>query len=74
MYMMRADETYYVVTDYTFSCMTKSQGELTHMLLNQMFGQYYHSFLLFYYYRIALMKLTYADQRKIHSVQGNGTS
>lgn len=60
-----ADETYYVVTDYTFSCMTKSQGELTYMLANQMFGQYYYSFLLFYYYRIALMKLTY-DQRKLH--------
>ncbi|MED4287255.1 hypothetical protein P4678_27400 [Priestia megaterium] len=60
-----ADETYYVVTDYTFSCITKSQGELTYMLANQMFGQYYYSFLLFYYYRIALMKLNY-DQRKIH--------
>ncbi len=60
-----ADETYYVVTDYTFSCMTKSQGEVTYMLANQMFGQYYYSFLLFCYYRIALMKLTY-DQRKLH--------
>ncbi|MBU8688915.1 hypothetical protein KM918_16495 [Priestia megaterium] len=60
-----ADETYYVITDYMFSCITKSQGELAHMLANQMFGQYYYSFLLFYYYRIILMKLTY-DQRRIH--------
>lgn len=63
-----ADETYYVVTDYMFACITKSQGELAHTLANQMFGQYYYSFLLFYYYRIILMKLTY-DQRRIHKGQ-----
>lgn len=55
-----ADETYYVVSDYTFSCVTKSQSDrLQEALSNAMYGKHYYSILLYFFYKIVLMKLTY---------------
>ncbi|WP_081707742.1 hypothetical protein [Bacillus massiliigorillae] len=55
-----ADETYYVVSDYTFSCVTKSQNnKLQESLSNAMYGKHFYSILLYFFYKIALMKLTY---------------
>ncbi|MEH6942193.1 hypothetical protein [Bacillus sp. JJ722] len=55
-----ADETYYVVSDYTFSCVTKSQNDkLQEVLSNAMYGKHFYSILLYFFYKIVLMKLTY---------------
>ena len=55
-----ADETFFVVSDYTFSCATNSKDENLHkMLANAMNGNHYYSILLYYYYKIVLMKLTH---------------
>ncbi|MGN1401169.1 MAG: CorA family divalent cation transporter [Bacillus sp. (in: firmicutes)] len=53
-------ETYYVVSDYTFSCITKcKQDGFSSELLNSMYGIHYYSILYYYYYKIVLMKLSY---------------
>ncbi|PLT31742.1 hypothetical protein [Peribacillus deserti] len=59
-----ADETNYLVSEYIFACISSGNTGLKKMLASQMYGEYYYAFLLFYYYRIALMKLTY-DQSQI---------
>lgn len=55
-----ADETYFVVSDYTFSCVTKSSDEkLNKVLANGMYGKHFYSILLYFFYKIVLMKLSY---------------
>ncbi|WP_050616548.1 magnesium transporter CorA family protein [Bacillus testis] len=55
-----AEETYFVISDYTFSCVTKSNEEsVNRELANAMYGKHFYSILLYYYYKIVLMKLSY---------------
>ena len=53
-----ADETYYGVTDYTFFSLTKTaDSETKDMIISEMYGKHYYSFLLYFFYKIVLMKL-----------------
>ncbi|WP_163099442.1 hypothetical protein [Peribacillus alkalitolerans] len=59
-----ADETYYVTSDYTFCCITKSDSEeMKNQLASQMYGQHFYALLLYFYYKIVLMKLTYEHSK-----------
>ncbi|MGM9924972.1 MAG: hypothetical protein ACI35R_12075 [Bacillus sp. (in: firmicutes)] len=66
-----ADETYFVVSDYTFSCVTKCQNDkLRNELSNAMYGKHFYSILLYFFYKIVLMKLTYEQSNiDIHKDQ-----
>ncbi|MDQ0218460.1 hypothetical protein ELQ35_03680 [Peribacillus cavernae] len=57
------DETYYVTSEYNFACVTKASGELEELLANQMYGQHYYGLLLFFYYKIVLLKLTHEHSK-----------
>jgi len=53
-------ETYYVVTDHVFSCISHSADEETdQMLMNHLFGQHYYNLFLHFFYKIVLLKLSY---------------
>ena len=53
-----ADDTYYGVTDYTFFCLTKTKDDaVSDMITSEMYGKHYYSFLLYFFYKIVLMKL-----------------
>ncbi|MFS0783804.1 hypothetical protein [Bacillus sp. 1P06AnD] len=60
-----ADETYFVVSDYTFCCVTKTNEEAVNIeLADSMYGKHFYSILLYFFYKIVLMKLSY-DQSAI---------
>jgi hypothetical protein len=59
-----ATETFYVTSEYHFVCITKSEGKVEEKLASQMYGDHYYAMLLFYYYKIVLLKLSH-DHSKI---------
>lgn len=58
-YYRWAPNTYYVASDHNFCCLTTEKGSLATQLANQMYGQYYYGFLLYFFYKIVLLKLSY---------------
>ncbi|MGN1402337.1 MAG: hypothetical protein ACI4XL_12645 [Bacillus sp. (in: firmicutes)] len=53
-----ADETYYGISEYAYFCLTKSEDpENIDQLMDEMYGKHYYSVLLYYFYKITLMKL-----------------
>ena len=60
-----ADETNFVASDYTFACVTNSlKDPMSGGLASSMYGTHFYSILLYYYYKIVLMKLSF-DQSSI---------
>lgn len=57
------DETYYIVGDDAFICVTKVRDELEQQLAGQMYGEHFYSLLLFYYYKIVLLELTHENSQ-----------
>lgn len=59
-YSRWAPETYYVITDHVFSCISKSTDSKTdQLLMNHLFGQHYYNLFLHFFYKIVLLKLSY---------------
>ncbi|WP_419882354.1 hypothetical protein ACN6MY_00540 [Peribacillus sp. B-H-3] len=57
------DETYYVMSEYNFACVTRTGKEFEGQISSQMYGKDFYSLLLFFYYKIVLMKLTHAHAK-----------
>lgn len=53
-----APDTYYVMEETSFFCLTDQPRELTTFLANQMYGEYYYGVLINLFYRIVLLKLS----------------
>lgn len=53
------DESYYVISDYAFSCLTNAKFEKAKLLSERMYGENYYTLLLFFFYRLVLLKLSY---------------
>ncbi|WP_051405093.1 magnesium transporter CorA family protein [Bacillus cihuensis] len=53
------DETYYIISENHFVCLTKASGSIQKELISQMYGQLFYSMLLCYYYKIVLLKLSH---------------
>ncbi|MFD2612153.1 hypothetical protein [Paenibacillus gansuensis] len=51
-------DTYYMMNEHTFSCLTNQTGEEARFLANQMYGEYYYSLLLNMFHKIVLLKLS----------------
>lgn len=51
--------TYYVVTDYHFTCLTNENGRRSKELVRQMYGEHYYTLLLIFYFKIVLLKLSH---------------
>ena len=65
-----ADETHYVVSDYTFSCVTRCpDDDLKKELGDNMYGIHYYSILYYFFYKVVLMKLSY-EQAEINLGKG----
>ncbi|RDW16950.1 hypothetical protein CWR48_15190 [Oceanobacillus arenosus] len=58
------DTTYYVTSDTHFSCVTKKKGGLGKQLSQQMYGEHFYGLLLFFYYKLVLLKLSH-DYSKV---------
>ncbi|WP_050614166.1 hypothetical protein [Bacillus testis] len=57
-----ANDTYYGVTNYNFFCLTKSDSpDLQNKIISAMYGEHYYSVLLYFFYRIVLMKLMHSQ-------------
>lgn len=54
-----ASNTFYVATDSHFVCITKEQGNLGERKLRGMYGDYFYTLLLLWYYRLMLLKLNH---------------
>ncbi|MFS0766505.1 hypothetical protein [Peribacillus phoenicis] len=52
-------ETYYVTSMYHFACVTKATGKLERELASEMYGQHFYTVLIFFYYKIVLLKLAH---------------
>ncbi|KWW20880.1 MULTISPECIES: hypothetical protein [Peribacillus] len=66
------EETFYVTSMYHFACVTKAKGKLQLQLANEMYGQNFYSILLFFYYKIVLLKLVHEhSQIDIEKDQSN---
>lgn len=52
-------ETYYVTSEAHFACVTKATGKLEVRLASEMYGQHFYSVLLFFYYKILLLKMAH---------------
>ncbi|MBR8644354.1 hypothetical protein KEH51_05995 [[Brevibacterium] frigoritolerans] len=68
-------ETYYVTSMYHFACVTKATGKLEQELASEMYGQHFYTLLLFFYYKIVLLKLAHEhsqiDVEKINRIQNS---
>ncbi|WP_110928362.1 magnesium transporter CorA family protein [Bacillus massiliglaciei] len=64
-----ADETYIIMSEYHFSCLTKAEGKKEQNLAGRLYGEYFYSVLLFYYYKIILLKLSH-DHSQIEIEKG----
>lgn len=53
------EETYYVTSEGHFACVTKATGKLENQLASEMYGQHFYSMLLYFYYKIVLLKLAH---------------
>ncbi|WP_409303115.1 hypothetical protein [Peribacillus sp. SCS-155] len=53
------DETYYVFSEYSFTSITRADDKKEAQIARQMYGQNYYGLLLFFYYKIVLLKLTH---------------
>ncbi|TYR81132.1 hypothetical protein FZC66_04515 [Priestia megaterium] len=59
-YTRWSPETYYVMTDHIFSCISRSlDKETDQILMNHLFGQHYYNLFLHFFYKIVLLKLSY---------------
>ncbi|RDW15599.1 hypothetical protein [Oceanobacillus chungangensis] len=57
------DTTYYVTSDTHFSCVTKEKGKIGKQLSQQMYGEHFYGLLLFFYYKLVLLKLSHDYSR-----------
>lgn len=53
------DQTYIVMSDYQFSCITKETGDIEKQLASNFYGEFFYSVFLYYYYKIVLLMLSY---------------
>lgn len=53
-----APNTYYVMDDNSFCCLSSRGGSLRQMLVDQMYGEYYYGLLLNLFHKIVLLKLS----------------
>ncbi|MBK5485407.1 hypothetical protein JFV29_26715 [Peribacillus sp. TH16] len=58
-----AKETYYVTSVYHFACVTKATGKMEQQLVSEMYGQHFYAVLLYFYYKIVLLKLAHEHSR-----------
>lgn len=56
-------DTYYMMNEQTFCCMTRAEPKIAVSLANQMYGQYYYGFLLNIFHKIVLLKLANMHSR-----------
>lgn len=54
-----ADHTYYLISDAHFSCITNEKGAVKRRLLCEMYGEYFYTLLLVFYYKLVLLKLSH---------------
>ena len=53
------EETFYVTSEGHFACVTRATGKLEAQLASEMYGQHFYSVLLYFYYKIVLLKLAH---------------
>lgn len=63
-----SDLTYYVMSEYHFSCITRETGKIERKLASQMYGEHYYSIFLLLYYKIVLLKLSH-DYAKVDVIK-----
>jgi hypothetical protein len=51
-------DTYYVMEETSFFCLTNQPKEITTLLVNHMYGEYYYGVLINLFYKIVLLKLS----------------
>jgi hypothetical protein len=56
-------DTYYMMNEQTFCCLTRDEPKIAISLANQMYGQYYYGFLLNIFHKIVLLKLANMHSR-----------
>ncbi|WP_405103653.1 hypothetical protein [Oceanobacillus sp. FSL H7-0719] len=54
-----ADNTYYLISDAHFACITNEKGAVKQRLLCEMYGEYFYTVLLVFYYKLVLLKLSH---------------
>ncbi|MGE7603917.1 hypothetical protein ACQKL5_15700 [Peribacillus sp. NPDC097675] len=57
------EETFYVTSDRHFACVTRATGKLEAQLASEMYGQHFYSILLYFFYKIVLLKLAHEHSR-----------
>ncbi|MFJ7745056.1 hypothetical protein [Peribacillus sp. NPDC097295] len=53
------EETYFVTSEGHFACVTRATGKLEAQLASEMYGQYFYSVLIYFFYKIVLLKLAH---------------
>lgn len=56
-------DTYYMMNEQTFCCLTRAEPRIAVSLANQMYGQYYYGLLLNIFHKIVLLKLANMHSR-----------
>lgn len=54
-----ADNTYYLISDAHFACVTSEKGAVKQRLLCEMYGEHFYTLLLIFYYKLVLLKLSH---------------
>lgn len=54
-----ADHTYYLVSDAHFACVTNEKGAVKQRLVSEMYGEYFYTLFLVFYYKLVLLKLSH---------------
>lgn len=62
-YNRRGPDTYYLTTEQTFSCITRTEQKVSVNLVNEMYGEYYYGLLLNIFHKIVLLKLVNMHSR-----------
>lgn len=56
-------DTYYMMNEQTFCCLTRAETKIAVRLANQMYGEYYYGLLLSIFHKIVLLKLANIHSR-----------
>lgn len=56
-------DTYYVMNEQTFCCLSRTERDVATRLANQMYGEYYYGLLLSLFHKIVLLKLANMHSR-----------
>lgn len=57
------DESYYIISNYAFVCLSNESGERSRMITERMYGENFYTNILFFFNRLLLLQLSYENSR-----------